>query len=183
MNLDQAKAKWDAMTKEERQAMIEAQRQSWVRGEMAMERMSSPLAMPGLFADVGEFHKRFGLDIYPNVKPQLLLKDVQAFRFHFLKEELQEFATAYMDGDIEKAGDALVDLVYVALGTAHLMGLPFDEMWAEVHRANMRKERALSAEDSRSTRRHSLDVVKPAGWRPPDHAPIIERARQRFPRS
>lgn len=78
--------------------------------------------------------------------------------------------------DLEKAADALADLVYVALGTAHMMGLPFDAIWAEVQRANMTKERAESARDERSKRQHVFDVVKPAGWTPPDHGPALRKA-------
>jgi predicted HAD superfamily Cof-like phosphohydrolase len=75
-------------------------------------------------------------------------------------------------------GDALIDLVYVALGTADLMGLPWEKMFEEVQRANMAKERAKSADESmaKTGRGHVLDVVKPAGWTPPDHLPILTAA-------
>jgi predicted Fe-S protein YdhL (DUF1289 family) len=34
--LAKAKARWDAMTPEEQEAMLRAQRESWARGEMAI---------------------------------------------------------------------------------------------------------------------------------------------------
>ena len=41
----------------------------------------------------------------------------------------------------------------------------FDSAFYVVHRANMLKERAKSAADSK--RGSSLDIVKPPGWQPP----------------
>lgn len=122
----------------------------------------------GLFDDVGDFHRKFGLDNDRNTSPTLLPEDVNTFRIEFMMEELNEFRDAIVEDDLYKAADALIDLVYVALGTAHMMGLPFEDLWAAVQRANMAKERATGGDDARSKRRHSLDVVKPEGWRPPD---------------
>lgn len=123
---------------------------------------------------VRSFHKKFELDHHSRTEPSLLLPDVQKFREDFLDEELDEFKEAIIDGDIAKAADALVDLVYVALGTAHLMGLDFDAHFEEVQKANMAKERSTGTDDPRSKRRHQLDVVKPVGWKPPDHLPILK---------
>lgn len=138
--------------------------------------------------------------------PAPLAPDVLSYRIAFMIEELAEFCASQGASDtasrlrevealikemapevaeegvvpargLADGADALADLVYVALGTAHLMRLPFDAVWAEVQRANMAKERATGADDPRSKRRHSLDVVKPPGWKAPDHWPAIyERA-------
>jgi len=133
-----------------------------------------------LFQDVFEFHRKFDLDRFGQtelsaeygrpavVAPHLLDEATQRFRENFMFEELDEFVAACHDGDVAKAVDALTDLVWVALGTAHMMHAPFDAVWAEVKRANMAKERATGADDPRSVRKSALDVVKPAGWRPPD---------------
>ncbi len=127
--------------------------------------------------DVGDFHRRFELPHSGDGRPPELIKaDVLAFRVKFMTEELLEFEGAHAEGNIADAADALADLVYVALGTAHLMGVPFDDVWREVQRANMTKVRALGADDPRSKRSHALDVVKPADFRPPDHRPALERA-------
>lgn len=129
------------------------------------------------FDDVGAFHVRFGLPRAGDHRaPELPTYDVARYRLRFLDEELAELETALMVGDLALAADALADLVYVALGTAHLLGLPFDAIWAEVQRANLAKERATGPDDARSKRGHALDVVKPAGWRPPDHRPALRRA-------
>jgi predicted HAD superfamily Cof-like phosphohydrolase len=69
--------------------------------------------------------------------------------------------------------DALIDLVYVAMGTAHLLGLPWEALWNEVQIANMRKVRA-AADASDSKRGSAFDVVKPPGWQPPNIKRILE---------
>lgn len=84
--------------------------------------------------------------------------------------------------DLPKIADALVDLVYVALGTAQLHRLPWARLFMAVHRANMRKERAAGTDDPRSTRPYALNVVKPAGWRPPDVIGALTRAGWKGPR-
>lgn len=120
------------------------------------------------FEDVGEFHAKFGLANVneDGVKPRLISQELIDFRVKFLQEELDELKAAYEANDLAKIADSLVDLVYVALGTAHLHGLPWGQLWAEVQRANMAKERALRAEDS--ARGSTYDVIKPQGWTPPD---------------
>jgi dCMP deaminase len=130
-----------------------------------------------LFKDVGAFHAKFKLAHYGDgAAPSLLDHDVLQFRFKFMEEELLEFEEASIDKDLNKAADALADLVYVALGTAHLMGLPFGAVWREVQRANMTKVRASGANDPLSTRNHALDVVKPPGFMAPDHTSSLLRA-------
>lgn len=133
-----------------------------------------------LFADVGAFHRKFGLPHTDDEHlPCLLPEDVWEFRLKFLREELQETIDAHAEGDLAKFFDGLMDLVYVALGTAHMAHLPWAEGWDEVQRANMAKERSSGAGDERSSRGHTLDVVKPAGWTPPDVEGVLARYRQR----
>lgn len=117
------------------------------------------------FQDVQAFLRKFGIPAVS--QPLILSPDVEEFRQKFMQEELNEFHDATT---LQKKADALVDLVYVALGTADMMGIPWDAMWDAVQRANMRKERAKSAEHSAAStgRGHSLDVVKPEGWVSPD---------------
>jgi len=128
------------------------------------------------FVSVGRFHRKFGLrsaDDCPD--PRLVDDGVFLFRYQFLMEEMQELIHSHRNGDVAGVADALVDLVYVALGTAHLYGIPFDEVFDEVQRANMSKERSTGDDDGRSKRGSGLDVVKPDGWTPPDIESIIGR--------
>ena len=122
-----------------------------------------------MFKDIKEFHDKFGLPA--SEKPSFLEPEYMKFRIKFLQEEIDEFCDAYINGDLEKAFDALVDLSYVTLGTAFLMGLPWDEGWKLVHEANMLKVRVQQAIDSK--RNSKFDVVKPIGWQAPDLKPLV----------
>lgn len=160
------------------------------------------------FHAVGEFHRKFDLPTTSNTAPSFPTEDVLRFRLGFLIEELTELADACgmnhladklteLDAELklpgsavsavcitmqnlEKAADALGDLKYVTDGTAHFMGIPFNEVFAEIQRANMAKERATGADDPRSTRPHALNVVKPDGWTAPNHEPILEKHAAAF---
>lgn len=134
------------------------------------------------FELVGDFHKKFGLKetVTEGAGPPAIVDyETFLFRYQFLQEELQELLKAYRAKDLPGIADALADLVYVALGTAHLMLIPFDEVFEEVQRANMQKERSKSDGDPRSKRASLLDVVKPEGWRPPDVAGVLARYSSR----
>lgn len=126
------------------------------------------------FDDVGDFHEKFNLDnvTYHGASPRDLDPDVLAFRIEFLREELKEFEDACAAGSEAGKFDALLDLVYVALGTAQLLGYPWQRGWVAVQHANMRKVRAAS-DGSDSKRGSAYDVVKPPGWEPPDLESIL----------
>lgn len=118
------------------------------------------------YQDVTDFHVKFDIDY--EGKPRLLPEELQRFREKFLDEELDEFKKAFESKDLAKAFDALIDLAYVLYGTAHLMGLPWNQGWNLVHQANMTKRKALNASESK--RGYAMDVVKPEGWISPDGA-------------
>lgn len=119
------------------------------------------------------FHLKFGL---PDGSADLIINgtaegaEAAEFRAKFLQEELDEFVEAVNNGDRVKAFDALLDLVYVAHGTALYMGVTPGK-WAAgmeaVHTANMQKERAQRSGDSK--RGSTLDVIKPRGWTGPEN--------------
>lgn len=119
------------------------------------------------FTDVQDFFDKFDLT-YEGL-PRSLPHDVWKFRIKLMTEELFEYATA--ENNFEEL-DALVDLVYVAIGTACEHGFDFDEAWRRVHAANMRKVRARP-DGSDSKRGSGHDVVKPAGWRPADLSDLV----------
>lgn len=128
------------------------------------------------FEDVGEFHRKFELDnILDNgAGPREVPADLMDFRIKFLEEELKEFKDAYAMGDEAGMADALIDITYIAMGTAHLRGHPWNALWAEVQRANMTKARAKK--DASDSRRNSKwDVIKPPGWTAPDIEGVLHR--------
>lgn len=131
------------------------------------------------YNDVRDFHTKFGVPTDATIaKPSIPADDVVEYRANFLQEEKDEYVKACKEGDLAGAIDALIDLVYVAKGTALMHGISpelWQALWDDVQRANMSKERATSAGDSRSKRGHSLDVVKPEGWVGPNGAAIIQQ--------
>lgn len=124
---------------------------------------------------VKDFHEKFSVPV--RRKPASLPADEFEFRHKFMQEELDEFERAWNDGDLTKQFDALLDLQYVVLGTALMMGLLprtwFDGFMA-VHGANMQKRRAA---DLGIEGRHAYDVRKPPGWVPPE-ARLLELLRR-----
>ncbi|MCA1807245.1 MAG: nucleoside triphosphate pyrophosphohydrolase family protein [Actinobacteria bacterium] len=132
--------------------------------------------MANNFDDVGNFHEKFGLDnvTFKGPGPREVPDELIRFRIGFLVEELEEFIAGAVDGDDEQMFDALLDLAYVAFGTAHLLGYPWQVGWDEVQRANMKKIRAAK-DGSNSKRGSSFDVVKPPHWTPPDIKAVLEK--------
>lgn len=127
------------------------------------------------FDDVGRFHRTFGLPYSHTtlLSPRLIKLDLVKFRLKFLHEEMFELIDAYLRDDLPDISDALVDIVYVAMGTAHHHGLPWEPLWNEIQRANMKKIRARFEEESKRGSTH--DVIKPSGWEPPDIAGVLRR--------
>jgi len=110
-----------------------------------------------------------------HIKNARTSNDVAWGRIQMMLEELREYADAVLRGDLATQADSLVDLEYFALGTAVTSGFPHDEIFDEVHRANMEKERVANADES--VRLNKLDVKKPEGWQPPDVEGALERRR------
>jgi predicted HAD superfamily Cof-like phosphohydrolase len=130
--------------------------------------------MTDILKDIDNFHKKYGfeknekIDIPDN-------NELINFRTAFLMEELAEYTNAITKKDAAGALDALVDIVYIALGTAWLFNLPFEKAWTEVQKANMNKIRAKDKTGKRGTK---FDVVKPKDWKAPNIEKIIEEERE-----
>lgn len=123
--------------------------------------------------DLKEFNTKYGL--LTNKTPVHLTKRRLEERVNFMYEELLELKSAAAAQNLAGIADALIDIVYVAKGTAVMLGLPWDELWSEVHATNMRKVRGISS-------RQRADVLKPEGWMPPDlhkvlcdHGYVVQR--------
>lgn len=124
--------------------------------------------------DIKAFHEKFQLSY--KAGPRLLSPELKDFRAKFMREELDEYLLSYLSNEVtamELSLDALVDLVYVALGTAYLHGYDFREAWRRVHLANMRKQRVLNPADSK--RGSTYDVIKPPGWQAPYMRDLVLR--------
>lgn len=109
---------------------------------------------------VRQFHlKVLGIE---DTKPTFELPVEFGQRVAFMMEEITELCEAHAKRDLAGVADALADLVYVAIGTAHMMGIPFDQVFRVVHAANMRKQRGITK------RGMVYDAIKPAGWVGPE---------------
>ena len=111
------------------------------------------------YQDVLAFHQKFK-QLCPNTVGHLTAVKLRQ-RIDFMQEELDEFSQASAGQDLAGQADALVDLVYVAIGTAVQLGLPWDQLWDDVQRANMAKEVGVTK------RGYAHDVCKPPGWEGP----------------
>lgn len=135
--------------------------------------------MSSYFEDVGDFHLKFDLPVSKEYAiasdrlPQLLDDKEMEFRTAFLFEEIRELLMAEGQVDLPKMADAIVDTIYVLLGTAHYMGLPFDQLWKAVHEANMKKRPWKKGDLIKPRNTQGFEVTKPLGWEPPDIAGII----------
>ena len=73
--------------------------------------------------------------------------------------------------DMEKAADALADLIVVEVGMALELGIPLDRVWDAVHASNMQKVHP----DGTIHHRDDGKVLKPEGWTPPDIKKAIQQ--------
>lgn len=133
------------------------------------------------FQDVREFHEKFGV-------PALGAPGVPSYervrlRFELVREEYNELLNAmgcYECGpgtstwwvtdldrvNLPETADAIADLIYVLVGTAHEFGIPLGHVWNAVHESNMAK--VGGGTDAKGK------IQKPPGWVAPDVAGILE---------
>ena len=122
-----------------------------------------------MLVKVAEFNREVVALPIPET-PQVLGEQRRTWANAALQEELKEFNDAADAGDVLEAADALIDLVYFALGRLVEMGVPATAVMDEVQRANMDKERG---ELSKRPGSMGHDAVKPTGWQAPDHAWLL----------
>jgi len=120
-----------------------------------------------MFKMVEEFQEAFEPKGY---KPQL--------RYDLLKEELNEYLDASEIGDEVEVADALVDMMYILIGTINKAGIRtvFYSLFREVHESNMSK----LGEDGKPLRNENGKVIKGPNYRRPDLAPILDRMKRRL---
>ncbi len=117
------------------------------------------------FEMVREFHKTFKQPIGKTVG----LTNRVKLRTDMLAEEFNEYVEALNNYDITEVADALADMVYIACGTAVEFGIRFDDVFAEVHRANMSK----LLPDGTPLLREDGKVMKGPNYTPPDIKSIL----------
>lgn len=117
---------------------------------------------------VKEFQDAFGVNI-PE-RPKMLPKQRAALRQSLLQEEVTELKDAK---NILDVADAVIDCMYILIGTAHEYGMAdrFVMLFDEVHRSNMSK----MGEDGKPMFREDGKVLKPENYSAPKLQPILDR--------
>ncbi|SDY81634.1 Predicted phosphohydrolase, Cof family, HAD superfamily [Proteiniborus ethanoligenes] len=104
---------------------------------------------------VKDFQMKFGHPYRDT--PKLLDSDRVSKRYDWMLEEINEFKEAK---DIYEQADAMIDLMYFALGTLVEMGVKPDKIFEIVHRANMDKLWS----DGKPHFKEDGKTIKPEGW-------------------
>ena len=122
------------------------------------------------YNQVKEFHVKFGSPV--SETPVLMTTERANFRAGFMLEEVQEFIDSE---NIYDQTDAMIDLIYFALGTLVEMGVKPKEIFDIVQNANMSK---LWDDGKPHYREGDNKVMKPPEWEDP--YPKIKNAIDRM---
>lgn len=126
--------------------------------------------MTKLIDDVYKFNKEIIKTEQPKVF-SVLNKDRLLFAVTALYEELYEFTKASNCGDVGESLDAIIDLIYFAIGRAYEMGITkeqFIKCWDVVQEKNMQKKKGTK---NRGT---DIDAIKPQGWKAADLGELLK---------
>lgn len=120
--------------------------------------------------DVYKFNKEIiGTEV--PIKPTNLSRERFLFALTAMYEELGEFTEACNENKVEDALDAIIDLIYFAIGRAYEMGITeeqFKQCWNLVQQKNMAKKRGAK---NRGTEQ---DACKPENWIAPDFSGVLK---------
>lgn len=109
-------------------------------------------------------------------RPTMPSADLLELRKTLIREEYNEVTEQFdqlISGeqtDMTPLVHELTDLLYVAYGAIWACGVDPDLVFAEVHKANMRK--------LDGPRRADGKILKPEGWQPADVAGVIQAMRE-----
>lgn len=122
-----------------------------------------------MFEMVRDFHEAFGQRV--GNKPEFPDSEFErALRIKLMKEEVNEYNKAEDNNDIVNLAVELADIIYIACGTAVSYGIPLDEVFEAIHKANMEK-----LIDGRVIRREDGKIKKPEGWQPANIEGILKK--------
>ena len=118
---------------------------------------------------VREFHEKFGHPVED--KPTEMKPERAKKRYNWMLEEINEFLEA--DEIVEQA-DAMIDVIYFALGTLVEMGIEPDSLFEIVQEANMSK----LWPDGKPHYNAEGKTIKPSTWEDPHEKLKAEIERQ-----
>lgn len=131
--------------------------------------------MKPIEALVGEFHEATGvLPIIEEPDAHARRKAIE-LRLRLISEEYKELTDELLDfyngkGNLQKAAKEMADLLYVIAGTAHIMEIPLQDVFALVHDSNMSK----IPDDGKVVRRADGKILKPSTYFEPDLSFLTE---------
>jgi len=111
------------------------------------------------YGQVKDFHRMFNHRVKET--PVFLPEEQVKNRVEFMREEIQEFIDSE---NVYDQTDAMIDLIYFALGTLVEMGVKPKEIFDIVHNANMTK---VWADGKVRYREDNGKVIKPPEWEDP----------------
>ena len=124
--------------------------------------------MVDMVAAVKEFQQAFGQRVGDH--PFLPNANERELRMRLMKEEYKEYKKAEKTNDLVNLASELADIIYIACGTAVSYGIPLNEVFEEVHKANMSK-----LIDGKVIRRDDGKIQKPEGWQPANIEAILKK--------
>lgn len=124
---------------------------------------------------VRSFHLTYGQPA--ELIPRALPKDRVGLRLDLILEELIELEDALLKGDVVETYDALIDILYVTIGTGVESGMALAPGFVEVHRSNMSK----LGEDGKPIKSRGMEldgfpvgkVLKGPGYFKPDLKEVL----------
>lgn len=111
--------------------------------------------------EVKLFHEKFNHPV--SEQPRCMELERAKKRYNWMKEEIDEFIEAVEENDIVEQADAMIDVMYFALGTLVEMGIKPDELFEIVQCANMSK----LWEDGKPHYNDEGKTIKPVTWKDP----------------
>ena len=119
---------------------------------------------------VKDFHQKFNHPI--SAYPKQMDRERTIRRYHWMLEEINEFLEA--DEIVEQA-DAMIDVIYFALGTLVEMGIQPDPLFDIVQDANMAK----LWPDGKPHYNEEGKTIKPKDWEDP-HVKLEAEIRKQY---
>lgn len=123
-----------------------------------------------LFSDLRAMHDKFGFS------KQEITKQQMKARMDFIQEELNEGYEALDSNHADDFVDANIDIIVVAIGNLDQAGVNGWVAWDEVHSANMAKQIGINSKRPEMKQ----DLIKPEGWKKPNHSRNIGRLTEIF---
>ena len=120
--------------------------------------------MSDIFSDQRKFMQACGQSVDQHNRAQFDLYK------NLIDEEVGELAEAIEANDRVEQLDALIDILVVATGALHSLGVDPNGAWKEVMRSNFDKVDPVSG---RVKKRDDGKVLKPDNWEPPRLAKFV----------